>query len=138
MLKMIFILIVLPWTVLRSYAQEEMVKESDTVMVLWTSGDREVAEKVCFMYTYNAKRAQWFDEVYLVVWGPSAKLLTEDKELQAYIKKMQDLGVIVEACHYCANLYGVVDELKALGIDVKGMGVPLSERLKAGWKQLNF
>jgi len=32
----------------------------------------------------------------------------------------------------------VADELRAMDIDVKGMGKPLTERLKADWKQLNF
>ena len=53
----------------------------DTLLVVWSSGDIEVAEKVCFMYTYNAKRAEWFKEVIFVVWGPSAKLLAEKLNL---------------------------------------------------------
>jgi hypothetical protein len=35
-------------------------------------------------------------------------------------------------------MYGVTEDLKSMGIDVKPMGQPLTERLKAGWKQLNF
>lgn len=31
--------------------------------VVWTSGDREVARKMVFMYTLNAKGRSWFDEV---------------------------------------------------------------------------
>jgi hypothetical protein len=38
----------------------------------------------------------------------------------------------------CAKNYGVVDALKTLDIDVKGMGEPLSDRLKSGWKVLTF
>jgi len=34
--------------------------------------------------------------------------------------------------------YGVVDALKKLGIDVKPMGEPLSDRLKANWRVLTF
>ncbi len=91
-----------------------------------------------FMYTHTAKRKGWFDVVHLVVWGPSAKLLAEDKELQREIKAMQKSGVVVEACVVCAQNYGVVDNLKKLDIDVKGMGQPLTERLKGPWKVLTF
>ena len=35
--------------------------------VLWTSGDPEVALNVAFMYTLNARRQGWFDEVTLIV-----------------------------------------------------------------------
>jgi len=64
--------------------------------------------------------------------------LVENEELQADIKAMQEAGVVVEACVACANNYGVADELRALGIDVKPMGVPLSDRLKGPWKVLTF
>jgi len=106
--------------------------------VIWSSGDIEVAEKVCLMYTHGAKRNGWFDNVTLIVWGPSAKLLTESPALQKKVKQMMDDGVVVEACTACAGMYDVVDELKGFGIDVKGMGVPLSDYLKDGWKVLTF
>ena len=122
------------------FAQTEtkMEDNSNKLAVLWTSGDPDVAEKMCFMYTYNAKKQGWFDEVVLIVWGPSAKLLSENKMLQDYVKKMQDAGVKVEACLYCAKMYNVNKNLAEMGIDVKGMGVPLSDYLKEGWKTLNL
>ena len=97
-----------------------------------------MAKNVCFMYAHNAKRRGWFEIVHLVVWGPSAKLLAENEELQNEVKAMQKTGVVVEACVACANNYGVVDALKKLGIDVKPMGEPLSQRLKGDWKVLTF
>ena len=110
----------------------------DKLVVLWTSGDPEVAEKVCFMYTHNAKLQGWFDEVTLVVWGPSSKLLSENADLQKSVKAMIAAGIKVEACISCANMYGVVQELRDIGIDVKGMGVPLTDYLKSDAKILSF
>jgi len=121
-------------------AQNEVKMEDKTskLAVLWTSGDPDVAEKMAFMYTYNAKKQGWFDEVVLIVWGPSAKLLAENKMLQDYVKKMQEAGIKVEACMACAKMYEVDGKLQNLGIDVKGMGVPLSNYLKDGWKVLSL
>jgi hypothetical protein len=113
-------------------------EETSRLAVLWTSGDADVAHKACFMYTLNAKRQGWFDEVVLIVWGPSARLLAADKELQAKVKAMMELGIRVEACVSCADLYGVSATLAGLGIDVKGMGVPLTNYLKTDWKVLTF
>ena len=110
----------------------------DRLAVLWTSGDADVAHKVAFMYAHNAKKAGWFDEVTLIVWGPSQRILVGDKDLQAEVKAMQEDGVVVEACIACAMEYGVVDQLKALGITVRGMGVPLTNYLKSDWKVLVF
>ena len=119
-------------------SQEEHEHNSDKLVVLWTSGDIEVAEKLVFMYVYNAKKAEWFDDVTFIIWGPSAKLLSENEKLQAEVKKMKDVGIKLEACIACARMYEVVDDLKDLGVDVKGMGRPLSDYLKKGYKVLTF
>lgn len=113
-------------------------KAPSRLCVVWSSGDPGVAKNVCFMYTHNAKRRGWFDVVHLIVWGPSAKLLADSKDLQEEVKAMQKSGVVVEACVTCAKNYGVVDALKGLGVDVKPMGEPLSDRLKGPWKVLTF
>ena len=47
-------------------------------------------------------------------------------------------GVIVQACIVCADSYGVADRLRAMGIEVKGMGKPLSELVQSGWNVLTF
>ena len=60
----------------------------EKLFVLWSSGDREVAKKMVFMYTLNAKLKGWWNDISLIVWGPSAKLVSEDKGLQAGIIKI--------------------------------------------------
>ncbi len=118
--------------------EKKMEDNSNKLAVLWTSGDVDVADKMCFMYTYNAKKQGWFDEVVLIIWGPSAKLLSENKKLQDYVKKMKEAGVVVEACVACARMYGVDEDLAEMGIDVKGMGTPLTKYLKEGWITLSL
>jgi len=112
--------------------------EPSRLAVLWTSGDREVALKVAFMYTLNAKSRGWFDEVTLIIWGPSSRLLAQDEELQEYVQRMGEEGVTLVACKACADSYGVSEEMEALGIEVKYMGVPLTEMLQGDWKVLTF
>jgi len=119
-------------------SDQDAAMDKTKLAVVWSSGDPEVAHKVCFMYTHNAKLRGWFDEVTLIVWGPSARLLTEDTALQEKIKAMAADGVTLEACLACADSYGVSDKLRALGVDVKYMGVPLSEMLQGDWKVLTF
>ena len=109
---------------------EEAEAPTGKLMVVWTSADPDVAEKVCLMYTHAAKKYGWFAEVHLVVWGPSQRLLVGDPAIQAKVKAMQEDGVVVEACVACATKLGLVDQIKALGYEVKGMGKPLTGALK--------
>jgi len=112
---------------------------SSKLAVVWTSGDRDVAIKMVFMYTFNAKKRGWWKDIQFIVWGPSAKLLSEEKEIQDYIKKMKDTGIELVACKACADSYGVSDKLTELGVNVKYMGVPLTELLKSDkWKVVTF
>lgn len=56
--------------IFRSVKEVVMEKEDtkDKLIVLWTSGDKEVALNMVFMYTLNAKKKGWWDEVGLIVW----------------------------------------------------------------------
>jgi hypothetical protein len=122
-----------------AYGQPEVVVTGkDMLAVIWTSDNPEVAEKVALLYTHAAKTNGWFDEVVLVIWGPSTKLIAGNPALQKKIGEMLDDGVIVEACVVCAEEYGVVDDLIKLGYEVKSMGVPLTEYLKSDFKVLTF
>jgi hypothetical protein len=75
---------------------QEASADLTRLAVLWTSGDRDVALKMVFMYTLNAKRRAWFDEVQLIVWGPSSKLLSVDEELQAAVAEMEEAPTATE------------------------------------------
>ena len=122
----------------RSVRGQESTRQDSRLAVLWTSGDPEVAHRVCFMYTDNAKKQKWFDEVTLIVWGPSARLLAGDKDLQSKIKGMLNDGVKIQACLACADSYGVTEQLRQLGVEVKYMGKPLTDLIKQGWHVLTF
>ncbi len=113
-------------------------QEKDTLVVLWTSGDPYVAERVVLTYTHAAKTSKWFSEVVLIVWGASAKLISENIKLQEKVKQMQNDGVIIEACVACASSYNIVDDLKKIGFDMKPMGKPLTDYLKSNAKVLTF
>lgn len=117
---------------------QEASVEPSRLGVLWTSGDRDVALKMVFMYTLNAKERAWFDEVRFIVWGPSSKLLSVDEELQAGIGEMKEAGVELVACKACADSYGVSGKLEELGVEVKYMGVALTEMLKGDWVVVTF
>lgn len=137
--RFLFLVVILTSALLAQSAPAPVANgPGDRLAVLWTSGDPEVARNVCFMYTHNAKRLKWFDEIVLIVWGPSAALLAKNGELQAEVKAMIADGIKVEACLACADRYKVTEDLRKMGVDVKYMGKPLTQMLKDGWKVLTF
>ena len=69
-------------------------------------------------------------DITLVVWGPSAQLLSGDTELQEYMKKIIESGVEVRACKGCADQYGVSDKLEEMGITVLYIGKEFTDYIK--------
>jgi len=114
------------------------IPAEEKLVIVWSSGDRDVALKMVFMYTLNARKRGWWDDITLVVWGPSAKLLTEDQELQDYMKRIIEAGVSVRACKGCSDQYGVSEKLEELGITVLYIGKELTNYIKEGREVLTF
>ncbi|MEJ2726645.1 MAG: DsrE family protein [Deltaproteobacteria bacterium] len=110
---------------------------NEQLVIVWSSADREVALNMVFMYATPSRQLGMWDDITLVVWGPSAKLLADDEELQIHIKHMIGLGVVVKACKLCADHYGVSYKLEELGITVKYMK-ELTDYIKEGRNILTF
>ncbi|MEW6266979.1 MAG: DsrE family protein [Thermodesulfobacteriota bacterium] len=108
----------------------------NNLAVLWVSRDKEAALNMAFMYAKNSKLKNWWAQVRLIVWGPSAPLLVNDKDLQAELEELKKAGVELQACKACADRYQVGPRLEQLGVDVIYMGQPLTHYLKNGWTVL--
>ncbi|MEZ5198075.1 MAG: DsrE family protein [Bacteroidales bacterium] len=98
--------------------------------ILWTTDNIVTVEKMVFMYAHNAILMGWWEEVTIVIWGASARLAAENKDVQAKLKEMQDAGVKIEACKACSDDLGVTTTLSDRGVDVKYWGQPLTDILK--------
>lgn len=107
------------------------------LVLLWVTKDKEAAQNMVFMYSKNAKVRGWWDRVRLLIWGPSAKLLAEDVELQQQLQELRSAGVELIACKACADRYGVSGKLEKLGVEVFYVGASLTEYIKEGWATLS-
>ena len=117
---------------------KETEDASDLLVIVWTSGDIYVAERMVFMYAHAAVTKSFFKQTVLIIWGPSAKLAAENLKLQQKLKAMQSDGLQIKACITCAKEYNVHDELKDLGFEVKAMGKTLTGYLKNNARILTF
>ncbi|MDR0348543.1 MAG: DsrE family protein [Tannerella sp.] len=102
------------------------------INILWTTGDKITALNMLAIYVLNAKRRGWWQEIHVIIWGASAKLVAEDTQVQTEVLEMIHSGIRVEACKDCSDACGVTDKLERLGVNVKFMGPPLTDCIKAG------
>ena len=105
---------------------------STCAKILWTTDNKETALNMVCLYAHNAKLKVWVDDVQILVWGASQKLISEDKELQEKVKAMIADGVEVIACQKCAENLGVKDELQACDMNIYYTGELLSSWIKEG------
>jgi len=114
------------------------MSEKKHLYVLWTNDNPITAEKMVFMYTINALLRGWWENVTLIVWGATTKLVSEDENIQELVKDALKAGVHITACKACADQLGVTETLEKLNIEVKYWGVPLTEILKDDEKLLTI
>ena len=100
--------------------------------VLWTNDNPITAEKMVFMYTINSLIHGWWEKVTVIVWGATAKLVSETPEIQALVKKAIAQGVHLTACKACADQLGVTADLENQNIEVIYWGDSLTRLLKSG------
>jgi len=116
------------------------IPDSEKLVVYWTSRDPDVARELVFPYVLNSILRKWWEDVTLVIWGPSQKALCdeENEHLRDFLKPIHEAGVKLEACKACSDNYGLSDQLSEMGVEVKYMGKLTTQYLKAGKKILTF
>ena len=106
--------------------------------MVWSTEEVEVAKKMVLLYGSVILPRNYWDEVHLMIWGPSARVLAENSELQAMLRRVQESGVETSACVVCSDDYGVSEKLKTLGIKTIHTGELLTEALQSDWKVITF
>jgi hypothetical protein len=106
--------------------------------ILWTTGEKDVALRMIFVYIMNAKANGWWDEINLIIWGPSAKLVGENRLIRQEIDLLLQSGITIEACQACTDSYNVTEKLINMGISVRFMGKPFTGYLTSEDKLITF
>jgi hypothetical protein len=100
--------------------------------ILWTTDNKETALHMVCLYAHNALLKGWMDEVEVLVWGASQRLIAEDAEVRAKVETMIKDGVKVVACLKCADTMDITAPLQTCGIDVHYTGELLSSWINSG------
>lgn len=111
---------------------------SNKLLIIWSTEEIEVAKKMILLYSSVMLPRGYWDEAIIMIWGPSARLLSKDLELQKKVKEVSSTGVKFQACVVCTDEYGVSQSLRDLGVELVHTGEMLTEALQSDWKVLTF
>ncbi len=106
------------------------MEESNQLFILWTNADILTSDKMVLMYATNSLLNQWWQDVTVIIWGATAKLVAENELIQEKIKLAAYAGVHFSACKACADQLGVAGKITALGIEVCYWGQGLTDIIK--------
>jgi len=108
------------------------------LLIVWSTAEIEVVKKMILLYGSVILPRGYWDEAHIMIWGPSAKLLAENKELQKRVAEVRDTGVTFSCCVVCSDDYGVTQKLASLGKDMIHTGEMLTSSLQNDWKVITF
>jgi len=103
----------------------------DKLLIVWSSSEKEVAKQLVLLYGSVMLERNYWSEATIMLWGPSAKLLAEDAELQEQVLRVQKSGVNFNVCVVCSDEYGVTQKLQELNIAPIHTGEMLTQALKS-------
>jgi hypothetical protein len=110
----------------------------DKLNILWTTDNKDTVLHMLVMYATNSRINGWWQEVNVIIWGASAKLVGTDSQIQAEVIEMLNHRITIEVCKACCDNLGVTDKLTGLGVNVRYMGEALTTYIKSGEKVLTI
>ena len=108
------------------------------LLIVWSTEEVEVAKKMVLLYGSVILPRSYWGRAHLMIWGPSARVLAENEELQSMLKTVQESGVETSACVVCSDDYGVSAKLESLGVETTHTGELLTQALQNDWKVITF
>jgi len=110
-----------------------------TLHILWLNDNPVTAEHMVFLYATNALLKGWWENVHIIVWGATTKLLCESTAMQSLVQRFLGEGGQVSACKRCAENLNVLGKLEAIkGIKVYYIGEHFSEIIKGTEKLITL
>lgn len=112
------------------------------LLVIITSGE-EAMEKALtgLLYAVNAKKNNWIENVNLMFFGPSERMITKAEpgsEVSKFLKQAFDLGIAPIACRAISEGQNITTELEELGLSVEYVGPIVSSFIKKDYQVLTF
>lgn len=93
------------------------------------------------MYAVNAKKNKWIENVELIFFGPSEKMIASSEsgsQVTAFLKQAIDLGITPVACKAVSDRNEITPKLAGLGLEVEYVGAKISSLINNDFQVLTF
>lgn len=104
---------------------------SSKLLVIIATGEKEKA-MTGLMYAHNALKEGWLEDVKIVFFGPSERLIVQDEQVSNEVKAIAVVGEAF-ACKAILDREGFSGEMEKLGVKVKYVGSIISNFIKGGY-----
>jgi len=101
---------------------------SSKLLVIVATGDKEKARTALM----NVMKRGWLDDVKVVYFGPSERLVVEDPILADQAQEIAEAGGSI-ACKYISDRDDVSEKFEELGVQVEYVGSIISDLIKDGY-----
>lgn len=108
-----------------------MVNVSSKLLVIIATGNKEKA-LAALMYTGNAMKRGWMEDVKVVFFGPSERLVVKEDEVSTRAMEISAAGGSF-ACKAISDKEEISEALEKIGIQVEYVGTIISDLIKAGY-----
>lgn len=98
--------------------------------ILWTNDNVLTAEHMLLLYATKTMEFKLWDEIIIIIWGATSKLVAENEHIQKLVADAQKAGVMFTSCVKCAEDLGTTQALLDQGIELIAWGKPLTELIK--------
>ena len=125
------------------FGQQYGPEGSGKVVFIIQSSDPDLVFYGLLM-AHRSIKNQWLDEVKIVFWGPSEKVIAElpdDSPQRKLVKEIMAMGgksARIWCCKACSDKYGVTEKLEKLGFEVFHVGNTTSYLIKLGFRPWNW
>jgi hypothetical protein len=109
---------------------------SSKLLVVIATGEKEKA-LTGLMYASRTLKEGWMDEVKIIFFGPSERLLVKDETIA---KTAMEIGAVETpiACKFISDREGISEKIENLGVRVDYVGTIISDLIKDGYVPMVF
>lgn len=106
------------------------------LLVLISTAEKEKA-LTGLLYSLNALKRNWYEDVKVYFMGPIEKLITQDQDIQEQMKALFEFKPPV-ACKFVSEKENITEELEALGYQLEYIGQSMTDDINNGYIPMVF